>query len=74
MITGLPRSVRDHMTNQLSFGPDGAIYFNQGANTAMGAPDNAWGLRSEHLLNGANPSRRHEQAADQRHRAQCADA
>ncbi|MEA2709427.1 MAG: large repetitive protein, partial [Phycisphaerales bacterium] len=52
-VVNLPRSVRDHMTNQLKFGPDGAIYFNQGANSAMGAPDNAWGLRSEHLLNSA---------------------
>lgn len=53
MVVNLPRSVRDHMTNQLVFGPDGKIYFAQGANTAMGAPDNAWGLRSEHMLNAA---------------------
>ncbi len=52
-VINLPRSVRDHMTNQMVFGPDGALYFAQAANTAMGAPDNAWGLRSEHLLNDA---------------------
>ena len=33
----LPRSVKDHETNSLAFGPDGALYFNQGANNAMGA-------------------------------------
>jgi fibronectin type 3 domain-containing protein len=53
VIINLPRSVRDHMTNQMVFGPDGALYIAQASNTAMGAPDNAWGLRSEHLLNGA---------------------
>src|SRR5207249_1961390 len=53
MVVGLPRSVRDHMTNQLVFGPDGALYFAQGSNSSMGAPDNAWGLRPEHLLNAA---------------------
>ncbi|HYO08053.1 MAG TPA: Ig-like domain-containing protein [Tepidisphaeraceae bacterium] len=53
VVSNLPRSVRDHMTNQLAFGPDGALYFSQGANTAMGAPDNAWGLRGERLLNSA---------------------
>ncbi|MEO6435846.1 MAG: Ig-like domain-containing protein, partial [Tepidisphaeraceae bacterium] len=52
-VINLPRSVRDHLTNQMVFGPDGALYISQGSNTAMGAPDNAWGLRSEHLLNGA---------------------
>ncbi len=53
IITGLPRSIRDHLTNQPVFGPDGALYFAQGAMTAMGAPDAAWGNRSEHLLSAA---------------------
>jgi fibronectin type 3 domain-containing protein/regulation of enolase protein 1 (concanavalin A-like superfamily) len=53
LLIGLPRSVRDHLTNQLVFGPDGALYISQGANTAMGAPDNAWGLRPERLLSAA---------------------
>ncbi len=52
-VVGLPRSVRDHMTNQPVLGPDGKLYFPQGSNSAMGAPDNAWGMRKEHLLNGA---------------------
>jgi len=53
VIVGLPRSVRDHINNQPVFGPDGKLYFVQPSNTAMGAPDNAWGLRPEHLLNAA---------------------
>jgi hypothetical protein len=52
-VTNLPRSIRDHMTNSLAFGPDGALYFPQGSNTAMGAPDNAWGNRAERQLTGA---------------------
>ncbi len=42
-VTELPRSIRDHITNSLAFGPDGAIYFLQGSNSAMGAPDTGWG-------------------------------
>ena len=53
VVTGLPRSIRDHLTNQPSFGPDGRLYVPQGANTAMGQPDAAWGFRNEHLLNAA---------------------
>ena len=50
VVVGLPRSIRDHLTNQPSFGPDGRLYVPQGANTAMGAPDAAWGFRPERLL------------------------
>ena len=53
MVTGLPRSVGNHMTNQSSFGPDGALYVSQAANTAMGGPDPIWGNRGEHKLNAA---------------------
>lgn len=53
VVTGLPRSIRDHLTNQPSFGPDGRLYVPQGSNTAMGAPDAAWGFRPERLLNAA---------------------
>ncbi len=53
VVIHLPRSTRDHVTNQIDFGPDGALYFAQGSCTAMGAPDSAWGLRPEHLLNAA---------------------
>ena len=50
VIVGLPRSIRDHLNNQPTFGPDGALYFPQGGNTASGAPDSDWGMRPEHLL------------------------
>lgn len=53
VIINLPRSFQDHATNQMDFGPDGALYFLQGSQTAMGAPDAAWGFRSETLLSGA---------------------
>lgn len=53
LVINLPRSVRDHMTNQPVFGPDGKLYFAQASNTAMGAPDSAWGNRAERLLSGA---------------------
>jgi hypothetical protein len=52
-VVGLPRSTRDHVTNQLTFGPDGAIYFPQASNTAMGAPDYAWHFRPERKLTAA---------------------
>ncbi|HSV14191.1 MAG TPA: Ig-like domain-containing protein [Tepidisphaeraceae bacterium] len=53
MVIGLPRSSQDHLNNQPVFGPDGALYWGQGSNSAMGAPDPVWGLRQEHLLNAA---------------------
>lgn len=53
VVTGLPRSVKDHETNSLAFGPDGALYLTQGANNAMGAADSTWGNRAEHLLSAA---------------------
>lgn len=52
-VINLPRAVRDHVTNQPTFGPDGALYVPQGSMSAMGQADNAWGNRSEHLLSGA---------------------
>jgi glucose/arabinose dehydrogenase len=53
VVTNLPRSVLDHQTNSLAFGPDGALYLPQGGSNAMGAPDGAWGFREEHLLTAA---------------------
>ena len=50
VVIHLPRSVRDHLTNQPSFGPDGALYIPQPSNTAFGAPDPLWGGRPERLL------------------------
>ena len=52
-VVGLPRSFKDHVTNSVAFGPDGALYFNQGANTAMGAADSTWRWQPERLLNAA---------------------
>jgi glucose/arabinose dehydrogenase len=52
-VVGLPRAYRDHLCNQIDFGPDGAIYFQQGSNTSTGAPDKKWGMRYERLLTGA---------------------
>ncbi|WP_367130037.1 Ig-like domain-containing protein [Saccharothrix sp. HUAS TT1] len=53
VVTGLPRSVKDHESNSLAFGPDGALYLAQGSMNAMGAPDTTWGDRAEHLLSAA---------------------
>ncbi|WP_203819118.1 Ig-like domain-containing protein [Paractinoplanes ferrugineus] len=53
MVVGLPRSVKDHETNSLAFGPDGALYLSQGADNAMGAADSTWGNRPERLLSAA---------------------
>ena len=47
IVTGLPRSVGDHMNNGIDFGPDGALYLAQGANNGYGAPDPIWGNREE---------------------------
>ncbi|WKN32537.1 PKD domain-containing protein [Porifericola rhodea] len=51
-VIHLPRSKKDHVTNSIKFGPDGALYILQGSNSAMGAYDNAW-RRHEMLLSGA---------------------
>ena len=55
LITDLPRSIRDHLTNSIAFRPgeSNALYFNQGSNSAGGAPDGAWGNRPERLLSAA---------------------
>lgn len=52
-VVHLPRSYRDHSTNGLAWGPDGALYITQGSNTAMGDRDRYWGYRSEQLLTAA---------------------
>lgn len=53
VLINLPRSTKDHLTNSIAFGPDGALYFTQGSNTAMGSADNIWGSRDENLLSGS---------------------
>lgn len=50
VLVNLPRSSKDHLTNSIAFGPDGALYFNQGSTSAMGRADETWSLRDEHLL------------------------
>ncbi|GAB2782287.1 hypothetical protein GCM10027040_05460 [Halomonas shantousis] len=65
-ITGLPRSVADHVSNSLEFRvnpdydavtnpdvPTHLLYVIQGSDSAMGEPDSAWGSRPERLLNAA---------------------
>ncbi len=54
-VIGLPRSNRDHVTNSVAFNPaePGVVYFVQGSNTAMGAPDGSWGYQPERVLSGA---------------------
>ncbi|MFC4171943.1 carbohydrate-binding protein [Microvirga sp. GCM10011540] len=62
-ITGLPRSVGDHVTNSLEFRanpnagqagePSHLLYLTQGSNSAMGQPDSQWGMRPERLLNAS---------------------
>jgi Bacterial Ig-like domain len=53
VISGLPRSVKDHETNSIAFDKNGFLYLSQGANNAMGLADSTWGNRDEHLLNAA---------------------
>ena len=55
IVVGLPRSNKDHVTNSVAFNPaePGVVYFVQGSNTAMGAPDKAWGPQGERVLSGA---------------------
>lgn len=52
VITGLPRSVKDHFTNGMRFGlgNDKRLYIAQGANTGYGAPTAPWGNRPEDPL------------------------
>ena len=55
VVVGLPRSSKDHVTNSIAFNPaePGVLYFMQGSNTAMGAPDAAWKFQEERALSGA---------------------
>ncbi|MEO6329430.1 MAG: Ig-like domain-containing protein [Ginsengibacter sp.] len=53
VLINLPRSAKDHLTNSIAFGPDGALYFSEGGTTAMGRADKTWKYRNEHLLSCA---------------------
>ncbi len=52
-VVGLPRSRKDHLTNGIVYGPDGALYLTQGSNSAMGQKDLTWGNEPETLLSAA---------------------
>ena len=52
VLVNLPRSAKDHLTNSIAFGPDGALYFTQGSISAMGRADEDWNNRNECLLSG----------------------
>ncbi len=53
VVISLPRSVKDHLTNSVIFGPDNALYIAQGSNSAGGEADGSWGFRPERLLAAA---------------------
>ncbi|MCU0445716.1 MAG: c-type cytochrome [Microscillaceae bacterium] len=55
VLTNLPRSAKDHLTNGITFGKDSTLYISQGSNSPMGrASDNKdWAFRQESLLSGA---------------------
>lgn len=52
-IDGLPRSRKDHLSNSVVYGPDGALYMTQGSMSAMGRADGTWGNQPEVLLSAA---------------------
>jgi glucose/arabinose dehydrogenase len=47
VLVNLPRSYIDHQTFEPVWGPDGALYFHQGAQNSFGYPDETWGWRGE---------------------------
>ncbi|WP_299449786.1 LamG-like jellyroll fold domain-containing protein [uncultured Serinicoccus sp.] len=58
VITNLPRSAKDHLSNSLAYGPSGDggdpwMYFLQGSNQAAGDVDSGWGNRGETQLTAA---------------------
>ena len=40
VVTGLPRAIANHGTNDIDFGPDGRLYVYQGGNTGAGSGNN----------------------------------
>lgn len=56
VITGLPRAIANHSTNEIGFGPDGRLYIAQGGNTGGGASNDGnseFGPRPEQPLSAA---------------------
>lgn len=54
-VVGLPRSIKDHVTNSIAMRPSEprVLYIAQGSNTAMGQADSTWGDRPERPLTAA---------------------
>ncbi len=56
VITGLPRAIANHSTNNIHFGPDGRLYIAQGGNTGAGSANDSiseFGPRPEQPLSAA---------------------
>ncbi|MDN3496523.1 malectin domain-containing carbohydrate-binding protein [Planococcus sp. APC 4015] len=53
VFTDMPRSLSDHLTNSMVYGPNDDIYVLQGSNQAAGDLDGSWGQRGEQLLTAA---------------------
>jgi glucose/arabinose dehydrogenase/N-acetylneuraminic acid mutarotase len=56
VITGLPRAIANHATNDIDFGPDGKLYLYQGGNTGAGSANTAnteFKDRAEQVLSAA---------------------
>lgn len=53
VVTGLPRSRKNHGTNDITFGPDGWLYIGQGGNTSLGVPHPIWTDLPEHYMSAA---------------------
>jgi hypothetical protein len=56
VITGLPRAIANHSTNNVHFGPDGRLYIAQGGNTGAGSSNDStseFGPRPEQPLSAA---------------------
>ncbi|MGB3294527.1 MAG: kelch repeat-containing protein [Phormidesmis sp.] len=56
VITGLPRAIANHATNNIDFGPDGKLYIWQGGNTGAGSANTEvteFGDRPEQVFSAA---------------------
>lgn len=56
VITGLPRAIANHATNNIDFGPDGKLYIWQGGNTGAGSANSEateFGDRPEQVFSAA---------------------
>lgn len=55
LVTDLPRSSKDHLTNSIEIREEepNVLYFSQGSNSAAGEADSNWGNRPERLMSGA---------------------